>query len=67
MMFILQNGILLTRDLASNFENGKISFKYKNGHFYVVAFDFHCLQYDGLQMDENWRSRNLVVNCEARS
>jgi hypothetical protein len=52
----VQNGVLLTRDLASHFDRGEISFKYRNGHYYVIAFDFHCLQYDGLQMDENWRS-----------
>ncbi|KAJ3076497.1 hypothetical protein HDU99_001340 [Rhizoclosmatium hyalinum] len=54
----IRNGILLRRDLASAFDEGKFGFVFRNGHFYFIAITTEFLAYDGTQMDENLRQRS---------
>ena len=51
----VRNGILLSRDLSSAFDRGKISFRFENGHYYLIAFTKEAQEYDGVMMDENLR------------
>ncbi|KAJ3344144.1 hypothetical protein HDU83_005394 [Entophlyctis luteolus] len=53
----VKNGILLNRDLAGAFDEGKFGFVFQGGHFYAVAITTDILELDGTQMDENLRTR----------
>ncbi|TPX63639.1 hypothetical protein CcCBS67573_g08621 [Chytriomyces confervae] len=53
----VRNGILLRRDLATSFDDGKFSFVFREGHFYFIAITTDHLDLDGVQLDENLRQR----------
>ncbi|KAJ3193206.1 hypothetical protein HDU82_002892 [Entophlyctis luteolus] len=54
----VSNGILLTPTLACAFDEGKFSFEFRDGHFYVIAITTEFLKLDGTPMDENLRERS---------
>ncbi|ORY47648.1 hypothetical protein BCR33DRAFT_75912 [Rhizoclosmatium globosum] len=54
----IRNGILLRKDLASAFDEGKFSFVFRDEHFYFIAITTDYMDYDGIQLDENLRDRS---------
>jgi hypothetical protein len=51
----VRNGLLLQRNVASDFDAGDFSLRYDRGHYFVVSLSPRYSHLEGTQMDENLR------------